>query len=174
MGSGILVIWDHLTPETRHSLFIKCTALFLVIIAHLNWVWTVGNIVILRGQWEDAEYSGKYSGHENNFLIMEVEGNYLGFLFICLGFFFVILSKDFTKESRNMNIWKKGGEMRFHLISSDMFQISWVFLGFLGLFLFHENIFTVLSQLLKQMTFYHAFVRLLHWNTEKMIALHKT
>lgn len=49
------------------------------------------------------------------------------------------------------------GNDRFQLISSDLLHISQVSIGFLGLFV-SENILTILSQFLKSMKIYHAFV----------------
>lgn len=69
---------------------------------------------------------------------MEVEENDLSFLFGFFSFWHFVYR--FCRGQQKYEYLEERGKMRFHLISSDMLQISRVSLGFLGFFLFHENI----------------------------------
>lgn len=101
---------------------------------------------------------------------MEVEENDISFLFGFFSFWHFVYR--FCRGQQKYEYLEERGKMRFHLISSDMLQISRVSLGFLGFFLFHENILFCHNS--QNMKFCCAFVRILHWNTENMLALHKT
>lgn len=84
---------------------------------------------------------------------MEVQENSL----VLFGFFFFNhLPKDFAKDSRNMNIWEKGGNYRFQLVQLcsqivGLLRIPWAFLNSVKIHCFFTTP--------KKMKIYHEFIK---------------